>query len=249
MRIDVFTIFPELFYPFLTRGIVERARHAGALEVRLTQLRAFTENRHRSVDDRPYGGGPGMLFKPEPVFRALHSVLGRTPNGGAGSDAETAAAGSKKTRLIVLCPAGERLSQPLLEELAGEDQLALLCGRYEGFDQRILDAFPWQRVSIGDYVLSGGEIPAMALVEGVARLIPGVLGHDESAVRDSFSQWPGAGGVDHPHYTRPPRYRGLEVPDILLSGDHRRIEEWRRRESERATQSRNAVSNRDAKPQ
>ncbi|MEM7165351.1 MAG: tRNA (guanosine(37)-N1)-methyltransferase TrmD [Planctomycetota bacterium] len=236
MRIDVFTIFPELFHPFLTMGIVERARFAGALEVRLTQLRAFTEDRHRSVDDRPYGGGPGMLFKPEPVFRALHAVLGVTPSTEAAAPSEA----TSKTRLIVLCPSGEQLSQPLLEELAGEEHLALLCGRYEGYDQRILDAFPWQRVSIGDYVLSGGEIPAMALVEGVARLIPGVLGHDESAVRDSFSEWPGASGLDHPHYTRPPQYRGMAVPDILLSGDHGRIEEWRRKESERATRRREA---------
>ena len=235
MRIDVFTIFPQLFHPFLTTGIVERARHSGALEVRLTQLRAFTEDRHRSIDDRPYGGGPGMLFKPEPVFRALHAVLGKQPESPQATAEESA---PSKARLITLDPSGERLSQPLLEELAGEEHLALLCGRYEGFDQRILDAFPWQRVSIGDYVLSGGEIPAMALVEGVARLIPGVLGHDESAVRDSFNQWPGEGGVDHPHYTRPPRYRGLEVPDILLSGDHGRIEEWRRKESKRATERR-----------
>lgn len=182
-----------------------------------------------------------MLFKPEPVFRALHSVLGLlpAPTGAAEpSDSPGARGVASGVKLLALCPGGERLTQRMLEELAREQHLALLCGRYEGFDQRILDAFPWQRVSIGDYVLSGGEVPAMVIVEGIARLLPGVLGHDQSARRDSFSEWAGAEGVDHPHYTRPPEYRGREVPQVLLSGNHGEIEEWRRRESERATRRR-----------
>lgn len=220
MRVDVLTIFPELFAPFLTRGMVERARRFEKLHVSLHDLRDFTEDRHRSVDDRPYGGGPGMLIKPEPVFRALEYL--------SVDDA----------RLILLCPAGRPLEQPRLEQFATEEQLIILCGRYEGFDQRILDSFPWERVSIGDYVLSGGEVPAMVIMEGIARLLPGVLGHGESARRDSFSEWTGADGVDHPHYTRPPEYRGRRVPEILLSGNHGEIEDWRRKQSQEATRRR-----------
>lgn len=230
MRFDVLTIFPPLFDSFLVHGIVERARRAGKLEVRFTDLRDLTEDRHRSVDDRPYGGGPGMLIKPEPVFRALEFLFGDTSESREERD-------ERGARLVLLCPTGRPLDQPTLEELAAvEERVVLLCGRYEGFDQRILDAFPWDRISIGDYVLSGGEVPSMVLIEGVARLLPGVLGHEESAVRDSFSTWAGVDGFDHPHYTRPPRYRGREVPEILLSGHHEKIEDWRR---ERATEASN----------
>lgn len=221
MRVEVLTIFPELFEPFLTLGMVERARRAGRLEVRLTDLRDFTGDRHRSVDDRPYGGGPGMLIKPEPVFRALE-VLQVGP----------------RDRLVLLCPSGVRLNQGLLQGFTDTERMIILCGRYEGFDQRILDAWPWERISLGDYVLSGGEIPAMALIEGVSRLLPGVLGHDESARRDSFSEWAGEDGLDHPHFTRPPVYRGLSVPEVLLSGNHAEIEQWRRTQARAATSRR-----------
>jgi len=217
MRVDVLTIFPELFGAFLRVGMVDRARQHGQLEVRLTDLRAFTDDRHRSVDERPYGGGPGMVIKPEPVFRALQ-VLGGERD-----------ASREDTEMVLLCPQGERLRQPHLGDLAEKRHLVVLCGRYEGFDERIVEAFPWRRVSVGDFVLSGGELPAMLLVEGIARLIPGVLGHDESASRDSFNEWSGEDGFDHPHYTRPVEYRGRAVPEILRSGDHREIENWRRR--------------------
>ncbi|MFN0060113.1 MAG: tRNA (guanosine(37)-N1)-methyltransferase TrmD [Planctomycetota bacterium] len=222
MLIDVLTIFPEFFGPFLSRGMVGQARKKQSLEVRCTQLRAFTEDRYRSVDDRPYGGGPGMLIKPEPVFRALDLVLGAI-------EPRAEASGVRAPRLLLTCPRGERLRQPALEELATQSHLVILCGRYEGLDHRIESAFPWQRVSLGDYVLSGGEVPAMAVIEGVARLLPGVLGDAESAVQDSFSAWAGDGGHDHPHFTRPPKYRGYEVPPVLLSGNHAEIAAWRRR--------------------
>ncbi|MGE3164030.1 MAG: tRNA (guanosine(37)-N1)-methyltransferase TrmD [Planctomycetota bacterium] len=221
MRVEVLTIFPELFWPFLTRGMVERARRARRLEVRLTDLRDFTGDRHRSVDDRPYGGGPGMLIKPEPVFRALETLQ------------VTAA-----DRLVLMCPSGARLTQGMLQDFTSVERAVVLCGRYEGFDQRILDAWAWNRVSLGDYVLSGGEVPAMALIEGIARLLPGVLGHGESARRDSFSEWAGEDGLDHPHFTRPPLYRGLGVPEVLLSGNHGEIEQWRRSQASAATSRR-----------
>ncbi|MFQ5653673.1 MAG: tRNA (guanosine(37)-N1)-methyltransferase TrmD [Planctomycetota bacterium] len=227
MRVDILTIFPEHFDPFLTHGMVERARRKGKLEVRITDLRAFTEDRHRSVDDRPYGGGPGMLFRPEPVFRALEVLL------GDGLDAAEAT-------LVLLCPQGERLRQERLEDLAARKRLVLLCGRYEGYDERIVAGFPWLRLSVGDYVLSGGEVPAMAVVEGIARLLPGVLGHGQSARRESFSEWAGGEGVDHPHFTRPSSYRGVEVPEVLLSGNHGEIEEWRRARAREAARARRA---------
>lgn len=229
MRVDILTLFPEIFREYLKVGMVGRARQTGQLEVRFTDLRAFTEDRHRSVDERPYGGGPGMLIKPEPVFRALDLLLGADELERCRNEDEAA-----QTELILLCPQGERLRQPHLAEAATKDRLVLMCGRYEGFDERIVEAFPWRRISVGDFVLSGGEIPAMLLIEGVARLIPGVLGHEESAKRDSFNEWPGAEGYDHPHYTRPAEYRGREVPEILLSGDHGRIENWRRQQARRS---------------
>ncbi len=225
MRVDVLTIFPELFGAFLRVGMVDVARQRGKLEVRLTDLRAFTEDRHRSVDERPYGGGPGMVIKPEPVFRALQILGGEFD------------ASRDDTEMVLLCPQGERLRQAHLGDLAETRHLVVLCGRYEGFDERIIDAFPWRRVSVGDFVLSGGEVPAMLLIEGLARLIPGVLGHDESALRDSFNEWPGEDGFDHPHYTRPVQYRGRMVPEVLRSGDHGEIENWRRRAAKNARET------------
>lgn len=225
MRIDVLTIFPEMFDPFLRHGMVERARRGGALEVHCTDLRDFTNDRHRTVDDRTYGGGPGMLLKPEPVFRALDILAGRTFGGGEEAPVP-----------VLLCPTGDVLRQRHLAELARERWLLLLCGRYEGFDARIGEARPWRRISVGEYVLSGGEVPAMLLIEGVARLLPGVLGHPESNRRDSFSGSGGASGFDHPHYTRPPEYRGKTVPEVLLSGNHEEIEVWRRRAAECAAE-------------
>ncbi len=166
-----------------------------------------------------------MVIKPEPVHRALDIVLGAEP-------------GADTPEPVLLCPTGERLRQRTLEELAGREHLLLLCGRYEGFDERILAAYPWRRLSVGDYILSGGEVPAMLVIEGLARLLPGVLGHPESTRRDSFSEWAGSDGLDHPHYTRPPEYRGQGVPEVLLSGDHEEIERWRRREADAASSRR-----------
>lgn len=248
MRVDILTIFPRFFGPFLTHGMVRRARQIGRLEVRISDLRAFAEDRHRTVDDRPYGGGPGMLLKPEPVFRALDCLgiaeSGKNGTGRAEGAAGAEGAGAGSAELLLLCPSGEPLTQALLEELAARERLVLLCGRYEGYDERIVEAYPWRRLSVGEYVLSGGEVPAMTVIEGVSRLLPGVLGDEKSARRDSFGEWAGAhagaGGLDHASWTRPAEYRGRAVPEILLSGDHGRIEEWRRERSREATKRRKA---------
>lgn len=227
MQIDILTIFPRFFDEFLQHGMVRVARKQGQVEISITDLRAFSEDRHRTVDDRPYGGGPGMLLKPEPVFRAL-DLLGLKP-GEAPPDG---------TVPLLICPRGRQLGQGDLETFAGAQRLVILCGRYEGYDERIVEAYPWQRVSLGDYVLSGGEVPAMAILEGAIRLMPGVLGDGESVLRDSFNEWPGADGLDHAGWTRPPEYRGRGVPEVLRSGDHGAIEEWRRRDSLRQASDR-----------
>lgn len=218
MRIDVITILPEVFPPVLDASIVGRARTSGAIEVAVHDLRDWTCDRHRSTDDYPFGGGPGMVMKPEPVFRALDDIAGFAPG---------------TPMVIALSPQGRRLDQPLVRELASAPRLVLLCGRYEGFDERILTRVDLE-LSIGDYVLTGGELAALVLVDAVARLQPGVLGHEDSAVDESFSE----GLLEYPQYTRPASYAGLDVPEVLLSGDHRRIAEWRRRESIRRTAER-----------
>ena len=217
MRIDVFTIFPAIVEAPLGESLLGRAIEAGLLEVRVHDLRGWSTDRHRSVDDEAYGGGPGMVMKPEPFFAAVESL---DPDRG---------------RVLLLSPAGSRLDQSFVRDLAEEDHLTLLAGRYEGVDERVSEGLPAEEVSIGDYVLSGGEIPALVLIDAVARLIPGVIGTAESHERDSFAD-PGA--LDHPHYTRPPEFRGLRVPEVLRSGDHARIEEWRR-EAARAKARRN----------
>ncbi|MEC9476818.1 MAG: tRNA (guanosine(37)-N1)-methyltransferase TrmD [Planctomycetota bacterium] len=222
MQIDILTIFPSFFDQFLRHGMVRIARRLGRLEVRVIDLRSFSEDRHRTVDDRPYGGGPGMLLKPEPVFRAM-DMLGLEP----GQDPPPG------TWPLLMCPQGQKMRQSDLEDFSSAQRLVILCGRYEGYDERIVEAYRWKRVSLGDYVLSGGEVAAMAIIEGAVRLLPGVLGDEESALRDSFNEWAGPEGFDHAHWTRPPQYRGRGVPEILLSGDHGAIEKWRRESSER----------------
>ena len=210
MRIDIVTLFPEMFASFLDGSLLGAARRAGTIDVRLTDIRDFAEGVHRQVDDRPFGGGPGMLLMPGPVVSCVEAVR---------------SAGSPEARTVLLTPGGRRLDQPLVEELAGLERLVLVCGRYEGFDARIAQTLAAEEVSIGDYVLSGGEVAAMVIVDAVARLLPGVLGHEESAAQDSFS---GADRlVEGPQYTRPREFRGLTVPEILLSGDHGRIATWR----------------------
>jgi len=223
MRIDIVTLFPEMFSGFLEGSLLGAARRAGLVEIRLANIRDHASGIHRQVDDRPFGGGPGMLLMPGPVVSCVEALRASSADGAPG-------------RTFLLSPGGRRLDQPLVEELAASGHLVLVCGRYEGFDARIKTALAAEELSVGDYVLSGGEVAAMTVVEAVTRLIPGVLGHEESAGLDSFS---GADRlVEGPQYTRPREFRGLAVPDVLLSGDHARIAAWRREQSLEATASR-----------
>jgi len=213
MRFDILTIFPEMFRGPFDFGIVRRARERGLIEIVVHDLREFATDKHRSVDDRPFGGGEGMVFKPEPIFRAVESVL------GASFDRE-------RTAVILLTPQGRVFTQAMAEQLAQCDRILLICGRYEGVDERVAEHLATHEISIGDYVLAGGEIPAMVVVEAVVRLVPGALGREASARRESFA----AGGIlDYPQYTRPADFRGLRVPEVLLSGNHAEIARWRRR--------------------
>lgn len=220
MRIDVVTVFPEMLEAPLGDGIVNRAREAGLVDIHVHDLRAFTEDRHRSVDDTPFGGGPGMVMKAEPFFRAFESAW---PDGQEVSDA-----------VVLLSPRGRRFDQAAARRLAGLDRLMLLCGRYEGIDERVAETLATEELSLGDFVLTGGEVAALAVVEATVRLIPGALGDAGSAESDSFE----TGLLDWPHYTRPASVRGRDVPDVLLSGDHGRIRRWRQREALRTTRER-----------
>ena len=221
MRIDVVTIFPELVEPFLRVSIVGNACEAGLLEAVVHDLRDWTEDRHRTVDDAPYGGGPGMVMMPGPLVAAIEALAG--PKGA-----------ERNAEVVLLSPQGERLDQNGLSRLAALDHLVLACGRYEGVDQRAIELAVDAELSIGDYVLSGGEVPALAVIEGVARLLPGVLGNPESLVSESFS----AGLLEGPQYTRPPVFGGLEVPEMLRSGNHAAVEEWRARRAHESTRCR-----------
>jgi len=207
VRIDVVTIFPGIFESPLRESLLGRAIEAGLLDVRVHDLRDSTSDKHRQVDDESYGGGPGMVLKPEPVFSAVESL-------GAG-----------ERRTLLLSPAGRRLDQAFARELAAEPWLVLICGRYEGVDERVVEGLPAEEVSIGDYVVAGGEIPTLVVLEAVTRLVPGVIGREESHEQDSFGD---QGVLDHPHYTRPAEFRGMRVPQTLLSGNHAEIERWRR---------------------
>jgi tRNA (guanine37-N1)-methyltransferase len=214
VRIDVFTIFPDLVSGPLGESLLGKAIEAGVIDVRVHDLRGFADDPHRSVDDAPFGGGPGMVMLAYVWFRAIESL---DPDRG---------------RALLLSPAGRRLDQALVRELATEPHLTLLCGRYEGVDERVVEGLPAEEVSIGDYVLSGGELPALVLLEAVTRLVPGVIGREESHERDSFSE---PGLLDHPQYTRPREFRGMVVPEVLLSGNHAEIERWRLEAAERKT--------------
>ena len=225
MRIDILTLFPEMFSGFLTGSLLGAAQTAGILDIRLTDIRDSAEGPHRNVDDRPFGGGPGMLLMPGPVVASIESV-----------QAQSAAVG----QVILLAPGGRRLDQPLVEQLATRERLVLVCGRYEGFDARVAEAVGAEEISVGDYVLSGGEVAAMVVVDAVARLLPGVLGDAESAQQDSFSGPERL--VEGPQYTRPREFRGLHVPEVLLSGDHQRIEAWRREQAVAATRRRTTAT-------
>lgn len=208
MKIDVLTLFPEMFAP-LDHSIVGRARALGQVEMVFTNFRDFSTNKHHKVDDYPYGGGAGMLLTPQPIFDAFDAI------------------DKKRPRVIVTTPTGRRFDQQLAEEWATEEHLIFLCGHYEGFDQRIHDELATDEVSIGDFVMTGGELAAMVMIDATVRLIPEVLGDQASHEDDSFS----TGLLEHPHYTRPADFRGLKVPDVLLSGNHANIETWRREQS------------------
>lgn len=218
MRFDVFTLFPEMFPPYLDESILKRAREAGLLEVGVHNIRDFTTDKHHTTDDEAYGGGGGMVMKPEPIFAAVESVLGVPP----------------VCPVILLTPQGRPFTQRVAEELSGVDHLALLCGRYEGVDERVRQHLVTGEISIGDYVLTGGELPALVVIDAVARLIPGVLGDPEAATKDSHA----SGLLEYPHYTRPPEFRGWEVPEVLRSGNHVEIEKWRQEQAEKRTRER-----------
>ncbi len=207
MRIDVITIFPELVEHAVREGLLGKAIDGGTVAIHVHDLRDWSVDRRGGVDDEPYGGGPGMVMKPEPIFAAVAAL---DPDRG---------------RVIALSPTGRRLDQSVVRALAEEAHLTLLCGRYEGFDQRVIDGLPAEEVSIGDYVLAGGEVAALVLIEAVTRLVPGVMGNDDSHEHDSFSE---PALLDHPQYTRPAEFLGMRVPDVLLSGNHEAIEAWRR---------------------
>ena len=214
MRFDVFTIFPSMIDGYLDKGIIARGYESGLIQVNIIDIRDFTEDLHRTTDDRPYGGGAGMVMKPEPIWRAVNSV----ERFG-------------KSLVVLLTPCGQRFDQKKAWEFAGKDQILLICGRYEGIDERITDLCVDMEISIGDYVLSGGELGALVIMDAVGRLVPGVLGDENSAFEDSFE----GSLLEYPHYTRPVEFNDISVPDVLLSGHHKEIDRWRRTQSLKKT--------------
>jgi tRNA (guanine37-N1)-methyltransferase len=216
MKIDVLTLFPGMFAGPLDESIIKRARTAGLLDLQIYNLRDYAHDRHKTVDDRPFGGGPGMLLKPEPIFEAVEQLA------------------RENTRVILMCPTGRTFTQAVARELAQRDHLLLISGHYEGFDERIRQKLADDELSIGDYVLTNGALPAMVVVDAVTRLVPGVLGDDESIADESFSQ----GQLEYPQYTRPAEFRGMKVPDVLISGNHAEIARWRAEQARLRTQER-----------
>lgn len=219
MTADVITIFPDLVEAALAAGVVGRARERGVVDIRVRDLRTWTDDRHRTVDDVPYGGGPGMVMKPEPLWLAVEAI---------------AAERGPASAVVLTTPQGRTLTHTLAEELSGLERLVVICGRYEGVDERVAEALVTHEISIGDYVLTGGELPALVVLDAVTRLVPGVVGDAASVDTDSFVR----GLLDHPHYTRPAEFRGHDVPAVLLSGNHAAIERWRRGERIRRTMER-----------
>ncbi len=228
MRFDVFTLFPAIFDSPLKESILKRAIDAGLLEVYLHNIRDYTTDKHHITDDYPYGGGGGMVMKPEPVFAAVESVLGIRDRGSEIGDRESAISNQQSAiPIILLTPQGRPFNQSVAWELSKFDRVALICGRYEGFDERIREQLVTDEISIGDYVLTGGELAALVILDAVIRLKPGVLGDPGGPLDDSHS----TGLLEYPHYTRPPEFRGWKVPEVLLSGNHAKIERWRREQS------------------
>lgn len=217
MKIDILTIFPKMFAPVLDESIIKRARKKGLVKIDVHDIRDYSRDKHRKIDDRPFGGGPGMVFKPEPIFEAVRRLhKGRT-----------------KAKVILLSPQGATLTQQLAKKLSRHKHLILICGRYEGIDERVKAYLADEEISIGDYVLTGGELPAMVVIDAVVRLIPGVVGDKESVKQDSFCD----GLLEYPHYTRPANFRGKKVPAVLLSGDHKKIMAWRAQQSKKVTKA------------
>lgn len=214
MRFDIITIFPEMFAPILNESIIKRAQQKKKVVIRVHDLRAYTKDKHKKVDDRPFGGGPGMVMTPQPFFDAVKRIKGK-----------------RKGKVILMSPSGKRLTQKLVRDLAKDKNLIVLCGHYEGVDERVREKLVDESISIGDYVLTGGEIPAMVLIDCVTRLLPGVVGKEASLTDESFE----GGLLEYPHYTRPANFRGAKVPDVLLSGNHLAIKKWRQEQSRRAT--------------
>ena len=214
MRFDVLTLFPEIFQGYLTQSILKLALDKGIVTLNLWNIRDWAKGKHKSVDDRPFGGGPGMVLMPEPVFDAVEAVQAKATEPGL---------------LIMLTPSGERLTQSVVQELAGHSRLLLLCGRYEGFDERIRLGLKPREISVGDFVCNGGEVPAMVVIDTVIRYVPGVLGDAESVKEESHSD---PGRIEYPQYTRPREFRGMAVPEVLVSGNHQEVARWRQQQSE-----------------
>ena len=220
MKIDVLSLFPEMFSGVFGSSILKKAEEKQAVSYNVVNFREFSESKHGTVDDYPYGGGAGMVLKAQPIFSAVEHLQQQCE--------------SKKPRVILLCPQGERYNQKKAEELAAEEHLIFICGHYEGYDERIREHLVTDEISLGDYVLTGGELGAMVIIDSVVRLLPGVLGNEDSPVKDSYS----SGLLEHPHYTRPHDFRGYKVPETLMSGNHKKIDEWRMKESLRRTYTR-----------
>jgi tRNA (guanine37-N1)-methyltransferase len=223
MRIDVLTLFPEMFSGYLGQSLLKRAIDAGIVDVQIHNIRDWALGKHRQVDDRPFGGGPGMVLRPEPIVECVEAVQ---------------AQGDAPGRLALLSPVGRRLDQRMVEQLAGEPRLVLICGRYEGVDQRAIDLLSPDELSIGDYILGGGEVAAMVVIDAVVRLVPGVLGDEESNKQDSFSGDPPL--LEFAQYTRPREYRGMKVPEVLMTGNHPEIARWREEQRQERTRTRRA---------
>lgn len=225
MRIDILSLFPDVFEPVLSRSITGRAREAGLVDWHVTDIRRFADNKHNKVDDRPFGGGPGMVMMCQPLWDAVMRVESED---------------QRPATRVLLTPTGERLTQPIVEDLASEPRLLLIAGHYEGIDQRVIDRLAPREISVGDYVLSGGEIPALLLIDAVTRLQPGALGHESSASEDSFAARDEEGRqlLDCPHYTRPRQWAGISVPEVLVSGDHEKVSRWRLEKMKELTRAR-----------